>query len=477
MSIGKTTELTSVSSSQIVDGAVTSDKLGAASVVAAKIAAGAVGSAALASGSVNSSILAANAVVAASISAAAVGTAALSSGAATNGQVLTANGSGAATYQSPSGGGYWINSNGKIFGSSITSVGAGAYAAINANAETGSSIFVISSTSTTVAPGREIRISAFSNLTSIGPVATPHITWTARTSNIGNDTIFGVAFGNEIYIAVSSSTAAVSTNGTSWTAYNIGTTGYSPVIAYDSVSQKFYVGRSTYQRLSSSTDGQTWINIAVSSQTANSTSNIRAIGTGGGTIVVAGEDSGTRFVFTSTDGINWTSRSTSVGTYFEGIAYSGSLFVLVSQNGHLLTSPDGTTWTSRTSGFGATDIMDVGYGNGLFVTVGGSGNLFTSPDGTTWTSRTSGVGGTLRGVAWNGGWIAVGDSGALTTSPDGTTWTTRTSGFSTNAIYAVCRGGPVALIAGVSDGTNGKISSSPTQGVDVILIPATYASY
>lgn len=78
MSIGKTTELNLVDTSQIVDGAVTS----------AKIAAGAVDSAALA----------ANAVVAAKIAAAAVGTAALNSGAATNGQVLTANGSGSASF-------------------------------------------------------------------------------------------------------------------------------------------------------------------------------------------------------------------------------------------------------------------------------------------------------------------------------------------------------------------------------------------
>lgn len=49
MSIGKTTELSSVNSSQIVDGAVTSAKLGAASVVAASIAAGAVGTAAISS--------------------------------------------------------------------------------------------------------------------------------------------------------------------------------------------------------------------------------------------------------------------------------------------------------------------------------------------------------------------------------------------------------------------------------------------
>lgn len=62
------------------------------------IAAGAIGSAQIATGAVDSAALASNAVVAAKIAAAAVGTAALSSGSATNGQVLVADGAGAASF-------------------------------------------------------------------------------------------------------------------------------------------------------------------------------------------------------------------------------------------------------------------------------------------------------------------------------------------------------------------------------------------
>jgi len=88
-------------------------------IVAAKIAAAAVGSAAIASGSINSThiganavvlgdiaagavdsaALASNAVVSEKIAAGAVGTAAISSGAATSGQLLQANGSGGASFQ------------------------------------------------------------------------------------------------------------------------------------------------------------------------------------------------------------------------------------------------------------------------------------------------------------------------------------------------------------------------------------------
>lgn len=90
MSIGVTTQLTSVNTSQIVDGAVTS----------AKIAAGA--------------------VVAASIAAAAVGTAAISSGSATSGQVLQANGSGAASFGTITSGGMTLISTSTV--SDATSV-------------------------------------------------------------------------------------------------------------------------------------------------------------------------------------------------------------------------------------------------------------------------------------------------------------------------------------------------------------------
>ena len=89
MAIETTSDLSLVGTSQIVDGSVTSAKIGA----------GAVGSAALSSGAVGS----------AAIAAASVGTAAISSGAATSGQILQANGSGAVTFATPAaGGGYTL---------------------------------------------------------------------------------------------------------------------------------------------------------------------------------------------------------------------------------------------------------------------------------------------------------------------------------------------------------------------------------
>ena len=140
MAIETTSDLSSVVSSQIVDGAVTSAKIGAGAVVAASIAAGAVGSAAISAGAINSThiganavvsgdiaagavgsaALAAGAVVAAAIAAGAVGTAAISSGAATSGQILQANGSGAASFVTASSEGMVLLST--ISASAVTSM-------------------------------------------------------------------------------------------------------------------------------------------------------------------------------------------------------------------------------------------------------------------------------------------------------------------------------------------------------------------
>lgn len=168
MAIETTSDLSSVVSSQIVDGAVTSAKIADNAVVAAKIAAGAVGSAALASGavvaasiaagavgsaalasssvvaasiaagavgsaalannavvsskiatgSVDSSIIADNAVVAAKIANAAVGAVKISSGTATSGTLLTADGSGGVSFAAaPAGGGMVLISSVSAFSS------------------------------------------------------------------------------------------------------------------------------------------------------------------------------------------------------------------------------------------------------------------------------------------------------------------------------------------------------------------------
>lgn len=120
MSINTTTDLNIVATGQLADEAVTTDKLAGQAVTAAKlgthavttakinpaavteteIADNAVTAAKIASEAVGSSEIANGAVGASQLANASVGTAKIDSGAATNGQVLSANGSGGASFTS-----------------------------------------------------------------------------------------------------------------------------------------------------------------------------------------------------------------------------------------------------------------------------------------------------------------------------------------------------------------------------------------
>jgi RHS repeat-associated protein len=87
------------------------------------------------------------------------------------------------------------------------------------------------------------------------------------------------------------------------------------------------------------------------------------------------------------------------------VAWSGDLGQLVATaaTGGLATSSDGVTWTSRTSSFGSDGIQDAEWSpsSSIWVAVGSQGKLATSTDGANWSQQTSSFGTTLiRTVAW-----------------------------------------------------------------------------
>jgi hypothetical protein len=288
-----------------------------------------------------------------------------------------------------------------------------------------------------------------STITSIVTVA--GITYATRTSGFGTTQIFGVTYGDGLYVAVGSSgTLTTSTDGITWTTR---TSGFGTTIILGvTYGDGLYVAVGESGKLTTSTDGITW----TTRTSGFGTTDIYGVTYGNGLYVAVGL-SGT--LTTSPDGITWTTRTSGFGTtHILGVTYGDGLYVAVGDTGKLTTSPDNITWTTRTSGFGTTRIWGVTYGDGLYVAVGLSGKLTTSPDGTTWTTRTSGFGTTvILGVTYgNGLYVAVGDSGTLTTSTDGITWTTRTSGFGTTNIYGVTYGDGLY----VAVGTSGKLTTS-----------------
>jgi len=150
--------------------------------------------------------------------------------------------------------------------------------------------------------------------------------------------------------------------------------------------------------------------------------SLRGITYGNGIFVAVGAQ-GT--ILASTDGTNWTIRSSGVTTSLNKITYGNGTFIAVGDSGTILTSPDGITWTSHFSG-STNYLTSVAYGNGTFVVVGGSGTILRSTDATSWTSCSSGTTNDLwRVIYGNNVFVAVGDSSTILTSTDFNNWTSR----------------------------------------------------
>jgi deoxycytidylate deaminase len=233
-----------------------------------------------------------------------------------------------------------------------------------------------------------------------------------------------------------------------WTQRTSGFTRNIEAIAY---GQGMFVIADFDSKLATSTDGINW------TQRTSGIGVILSIAYGQG-MFVAVEIGGK--LITSTDGINWTQRTSSFDTtHISGaITYGQGMFVAVGYNGKLATSTDGINWTQRISGFDTSNIEAAAYGQGMFVVAGASGKLATSTDGINWTQRTSSFGtSTITGIIYDqGNFVAVGYSGKLATSTDGINWTQRTSSFGTTPILSIACGQGMFVAAG----NNGKLATS-----------------
>lgn len=116
-------------------------------------------------------------------------------------------------------------------------------------------------------------------------------------------------------------------------------------------------------------------------------------------------------IITSTDGFNWTTRSSKTTDILYGVAYGNGIWVAVGQRGTVVRSTNaGVTWTRTINGYSdADELHAVVFGSGKFVAVGKTGRILTSTNGVEWTYQVSGTGSFLNGVAFgNGTFVAVG---------------------------------------------------------------------
>jgi hypothetical protein len=150
-------------------------------------------------------------------------------------------------------------------------------------------------------------------------------------------------------------------------------------------------------------------------------------------------------VFTSPDGVTWTTHYIAEARSLYSVIWKDSLLMAVGDSGRILTSPDGITWTRQTSPTTNT-LYSVIWADIQYVAVG-AGAILTSPDGVSWTQTVLGTD-IFRSVTWTDSLlVAVGENGIIRSSPDGITWTNHTSG-TTLDFYSVYRRGGLYVVAG-----------------------------
>lgn len=178
-------------------------------------------------------------------------------------------------------------------------------------------------------------------------------------------------------------------------------------------------------------------------------------------------------IIRSSDGVNWTTITTSTSSMLNAIAYNKSVIVTVGDNATIKYSTNGSNWsTASILGPSITDsINSVAYGKDLFVAVGDAGTILTSANGISWDQQTSSSLTTenLNDVVWSGDvFLVVGNNNAIFTSENGIDWTLVSSVSEDASPYTVQGSpflygyGPEELVPGiVSDDLSMFVKSTP----------------
>ncbi len=208
-----------------------------------------------------------------------------------------------------------------------------------------------------------------------------------------------------------------------------------------------YVAVGTNGTVLTSSDGLNWM-----TRTVGTAIQLNGVAYSNGTYVAVGQGGK---ILTSSDGVSWIIRDSGTTNELRTVNYINGSYFAVGANGTILTSSDGVNWTSQASGT-TQFIFAVNYFNGMYIAVGSVGTILTSSDGVSWTNRSPGTTNSLLGVSYaNGTYVVVGQSGTILTSSDGTNWTSRSSGTTNNLVGFVYANGTYVAV-----GVGGTIVTS-----------------
>ncbi len=305
--------------------------------------------------------------------------------------------------------------------------------------------------------------------------------WTARTSGPIRD-LKDATWGGTQFVAVGEyETILTSPDGLDWTDRTTApatdfadtltgvTWGHSQFVAVG----YHYLVSSARSVIQTSSDGVNWTS---RSPGLPSNATLHAVTWADDQFVAVGDHSTTGVdspIVTSLDAVTWTPIESGTTAALHDVTGNGQVFVAVGATSTVLTSPSGVDWTVHDISpvFSGT-LWGVIWGQNQFVAVGSGGTIVTSPDGATWTKQSSGTSQNLNAITWNDGlFVAVGNGGAILTSPDGVGWTLQRSGW-TPDLVGVTRSDTQFVAVG-DGGTilNDQASGTPPDPPDWITSP------
>ena len=95
-------------------------------------------------------------------------------------------------------------------------------------------------------------------------------------------------------------------------------------------------------------------------------------------------------IYTSTDGITWTSRTSNVSIPLYSITYINNMYIVGGASGVILTSTNGTTWTRKTNIDEPNSyIREIYSFNNKYISIMRNGNIYESTDLDSWTQKSS----------------------------------------------------------------------------------------
>lgn len=367
-------------------------------------------------------------------------------GAASAGQVPTADGSGGVAWGTPGG----TVQIGDVIETARTLTLAGGYAPAN---------------------GASYLKSSYPTAGGLLP-GTPVLSgWTSQTSQLGSENALWSGVVNGVgFVVAANGKVSTTTDGQTWTARNVGF-GISVVRRVIYLSG-CYIALGENGKISVSTDLATWTVTQAGSAFSGDTYVTAA---SNGSIGIAINANGVVIRIDAVTATTTTLSSPAGGlTNIVDVAWGNNTWVAVGSAGKLVTgTANGTTWTDQTAINAGLTPKAVRYAGGLWVVAGSA--IYTSANLTTWTSRSTSFGVTTINALYHDGskWLAAGDSGKVASSADGITWAQMVNtGLSTNNLTGII---PIASRMAVVGASGFAASSNYTASTTEFTVPTIAA--